>query len=591
MGQKSKIESRAQYLRKARREPRLSVRIHPTNCYQIGDIGPGGGIIFSIPFTGHNNTSSTYYEVAPVDVSINSVTTSYFATTPTCHVQPETGAEFGAYTHTLSTAFINNSYTIGHGLHNTNILDLIPLAPGSHPVISGHDIAAKLCKTYVGPNGNTDWFLPSATEALDLILSIGVNSSFANIANLQTSLNNPASGFYWTSSVPIGAISNTVAVAFAHSSSVSILLHLERCVTASVRPIRRFQCAPDLPIRIDPIRVDLGLTVATVPGIAYNYRYVKNNLGCGSVMWTQGVPGPTGGSSFIMQGSSHVIGDPNYMINMQVSKEDVAGNVYTAFELTGHLFGMTPIGFLPNGMPIWPHQVAYYKISVWDINENFKGSWLYELSTAQQKLCGAGLNCADQVRLRNPVHLAGPDPILNIIDVTKFPTVPECLGCDAGPYPAGAMPTGPVCISSTNPVGCKPHPLEFNSLAYVRMEQFYMLQNPYGNTANLTNYAGTGRNLRFIGANTAWSDNSKDFEYFCQACSYTWPNNYSCSPWLKEIAPPLGLIHGLDPYCKYTPNMPCRPNLSGNPIIRPGGYGTIEFDEDPPCFNEVTGRG
>jgi hypothetical protein len=111
-----------------------------------------------------------------------------------------------------------------------------------------------------------------------------------------------------------------------------------------------------------------------------------------------------------------------------------------------------------------------------------------------------------------------------------------------------------------------------------------MLQNPYGNTQNLTNYAGTGRDMRFIGANTAWSNNSKDFEYFCQQCNPTFPQTVNCAPWLKEIAPPPGLIHGLDPYCRYTPNIPCRPNLSGNPLIEPGGLGSAEVEDNPPCW-------
>ena len=38
-------------------------------AYQIGDDGPGGGIIFSIPGQGNNNTNY-YFEVARHDVSI-----------------------------------------------------------------------------------------------------------------------------------------------------------------------------------------------------------------------------------------------------------------------------------------------------------------------------------------------------------------------------------------------------------------------------------------------------------------------------------------------------------------------------------------
>ena len=36
--------------------------------YDIGDIGPEGGIIFSVPGTGQNTSTNTYYEVAQSDI-------------------------------------------------------------------------------------------------------------------------------------------------------------------------------------------------------------------------------------------------------------------------------------------------------------------------------------------------------------------------------------------------------------------------------------------------------------------------------------------------------------------------------------------
>ena len=40
------------------------------SCYNIGDIGPEGGIIFSVPGVGSNTSTDTYYEVAQDDIAI-----------------------------------------------------------------------------------------------------------------------------------------------------------------------------------------------------------------------------------------------------------------------------------------------------------------------------------------------------------------------------------------------------------------------------------------------------------------------------------------------------------------------------------------
>ena len=70
--------------------------------YQIGDIGPGGGIIFLVPGQNNNNTNY-YFEAAPIDVS-----TTQRAQVPTTLGQTQTfdctgvtnvipGAEFGVH--------------------------------------------------------------------------------------------------------------------------------------------------------------------------------------------------------------------------------------------------------------------------------------------------------------------------------------------------------------------------------------------------------------------------------------------------------------------------------------------------------------
>jgi len=628
---RAKTDSNRQYLSKLRKEgrsdPELRLGAHKEKCYQIGDTGPGGGIIFSIPFTGHNNTANIYYEVGPNDLSMNNSPYDYFRTPPSCEALTETGAEFGSYSLPLSPAFTSSSYHMNHGHHNTDILDLIPITAGAHPYTSGHHIAATLCKNYTGPNWHTDWFLPSAEEALDLITNIGINSPFANIANLLTSLSNPASAFYWTSSVPIllpaGTTPHTTAVGFVHSASVSQLLDLPRCTTASVRPIRRFTCTPEVlldpvltPVGVDPVHIPVGvdptlldpvltpvgttptttgisdpvlsdpvLTPYEAPGVAYNYRFHPDARSSGTVRpsW-QGSFGP----SPIHPSYDYIIGDPNYKLMLQIANEDVAGNVYSQGD-----FGVVP-----------PFNISWYRISVWDIRERFRGSWRYDLNPADQippgtppqwlpgtpstGLASLGSSCLTAVVLSNPIHLAGPDPILDMTNATKFPMVPECLGCYNGPYPVGTLPStipptpgttgwwpGVYCATNTNPNPCNLHPHAShippgkNSFAYVRIEQTYMLQNPYGNTQNLTNYAGTGRNLRFIGTNTEWASDDKDFLYYCQNCNHTGIGSgslgWSCDPWLKESPPPPSIVTGFDPYCQHTPGMPCRNHLLTTP--------------------------
>ena len=146
--------------------------------YQIGETGPGGGIIFSIPGLGNNQTIY-YFEVAPHDVSttqrdyanlgeISPGDPCPVSSTGLCcstNANQGPGAEFGVYKEILS---VNNGTAIGDGFSNTVGLDsyptssLISITPSPlNPVIDTHDLAVKLCVFYNGPYGYTDWFLPS----------------------------------------------------------------------------------------------------------------------------------------------------------------------------------------------------------------------------------------------------------------------------------------------------------------------------------------------------------------------------------------------------------------------------------------------
>ena len=50
-------------------------------CYNIGDIGPEGGIIFSVPGVGLNTSTNVYYEVAQNDIAEAATPSNYFNTT------------------------------------------------------------------------------------------------------------------------------------------------------------------------------------------------------------------------------------------------------------------------------------------------------------------------------------------------------------------------------------------------------------------------------------------------------------------------------------------------------------------------------
>ena len=120
-------------------------------CYQIEDIGPGGGIIFSIPGVGNNQTNY-YFEVAPHDVS---TTQRQYATLPppladcTSDINAIPGAEFGVYKETILPG--DNGTAFGDGFDNTMHLTSYPTSFGgatpnpTNPVLDVHDLAAHLC--------------------------------------------------------------------------------------------------------------------------------------------------------------------------------------------------------------------------------------------------------------------------------------------------------------------------------------------------------------------------------------------------------------------------------------------------------------
>lgn len=99
---------------------------HILQKYEVGDTGPGGGIIRY-----RNNSTGLCLEVAPDKLAART---------------------FSSITNVLAGA---TGTAIGTGLSNTNIL-----------ISQSSDSAAHAARSYLGPNNKTDWFLPSRDELI-----------------------------------------------------------------------------------------------------------------------------------------------------------------------------------------------------------------------------------------------------------------------------------------------------------------------------------------------------------------------------------------------------------------------------------------
>lgn len=183
----------------------LEVTIDNTvETFQIGDTGPGGGIVFSVSADG-----SSGLEAAPVDQSAGVIW---------CNVNGDIpGIENGQ-------SFSPDSNS---GASNTAIL--VP--------ICGDNSAAGVAAAYTGPDGSTDgWFLPNRQELGLLNRAIGercdeVTNPGCNVANLVRG------GDYWSSSE---APDPRQAIGVPASNALTIEFFGFRATPERVRAIREF---------------------------------------------------------------------------------------------------------------------------------------------------------------------------------------------------------------------------------------------------------------------------------------------------------------------------------------------------------------
>jgi hypothetical protein len=173
-------------------------KIGVLGTYAIGDVGPGGGLIFITPSTVGNSTGK-YFEAAPVGVEVQRTWA--------------TGANQSAL---VSGA---DGTAIGTGAQNT--IDIVAQS-GNVEATS----AAVYCSDLVS-GGYSDWFLPSKDE----LNQMRTNLYSAGVGGFS-------SGIYWSSSEGGGNI------AWFQEFYNGYQFLVDKSDTFYVRPVRAFEPIP-----------------------------------------------------------------------------------------------------------------------------------------------------------------------------------------------------------------------------------------------------------------------------------------------------------------------------------------------------------
>jgi len=362
----------------------------PDFCYEIGDIGPGGGIVFSTPMTG-SNTTSYYYEQHIFDLAYcTNDWTEILALNPLPtlqypHLRCQEGifdwslwnaqaipfAEWGGYNYDFGPGDVFPEHV---GLGHDNTATQIASPSIQTVVFPNNETASSLCDNLttfdpITGQGISDWYLPSSGEWELIDQNIGPSTQFAAAANLEVNANtgfgypNVANALdkyprvYWTSSAlenPVvgPTVTTNHLQARAHSLSLSSSVPsgpiiADRCGAYGVRAVRRFKC-PIIPLDPEP------------SNDFYNYRDVYMGMNMGN-MPSITTPGMCNSGNMIGQGSNawinDVIGLNKFTIGLATT--DVLGNQYTHWHFRNI--------YNPDG----------YTITIWDNNKNYLGKWHY----------------------------------------------------------------------------------------------------------------------------------------------------------------------------------------------------------------------
>ena len=164
--------------------------------YEIGDTGPGGGIIFLTPST-EGNVSEEYFEAAPAPVSVEVQRTW------------STGAN--------QTTVVSGADGTAIGTGEQNTADIVAQS-GNVAATS----AAKYCSDLVS-GGYSDWFLPSKNE---------LNEIYENLYIVE--IGGFAPGTYWNSS------EYNSTTSWAQNFSTGIEYNDWKSASNYVRPVRSF---------------------------------------------------------------------------------------------------------------------------------------------------------------------------------------------------------------------------------------------------------------------------------------------------------------------------------------------------------------
>ena len=302
-------------------------------CYQIGDVGPAGGIIFAIPYQWYN-WSPFYFEAAPTDSAegLMPFFESRFSFEPPQFdftqvlrgnsaqqiVEIFKGTEYGnvdvdilappfvqppLQNNLLSIALAVPTIGMGDGEYLTDFVNnTYPLRVFSSPnlffnrntLVPTHNWAFDVAQRYVGPYGDKDYYLPNFIEALVMMLTIGPTASpmFGNpnnnMGDFLTSRDSPTNKYYWTSTPkpefpndPTGTHNEMAYVMDSmlftgHSqqalfTTAGMPAFSDRVAPHSVRAIRKFEKCPGVEF----------------PGIDYNFRISESTRNASSIRFIE----------------------------------------------------------------------------------------------------------------------------------------------------------------------------------------------------------------------------------------------------------------------------------------------------------------
>lgn len=409
----------------------------PILCYDIGDVGPGGGIIFAIPGFPSYVPAEEYWEITSVDLCAIDEPGDYDGigsganTVTICSNTQDGGSEWGIFGVPGFTTLANNQWGAGQSTTDS-IYNLDTSLYSSDPVINpGGDaacgmfapcspknptrsIAARLAKDYNG-GGFTDWFLPSWIELSTAMWNVGplmqmmamfTNPLGPNHGNFAMTGNNGQKVYYWSSSagtpsVPGWFLQGADASAFVVSTtSMPFQAHYSsRCYTRRVRAVRKFICADPVPVECSGrscvdynfkdgmCMVMSGFGIAGFIGHAALNAYTSYN-----VQWW-GVSGA--GTVY-----NDTIGET--VLAMMVPSRDVMGNDITE--------------------AMWNDDSLGYTITIWTEDYVYLGKWRYDTFLHNNSLTGVStlnnhntnmLLDSNRMLLTNVTHLDGPNAIVS----------------------------------------------------------------------------------------------------------------------------------------------------------------------------------